>query len=167
MLQDIGVQALSIHGRTRNQLYKGISDWTLIGEAKNNPRLHIPIIGNGDITSAEIALEMKNKYGVDGLMIGRGAIGNPWLFKEIKHLFETGEELPKPSMAERVAVCREHIVLSNKWKGEQVSLREIRKHYTNYFKGYYNIKPYRLRLVTAKSFDDVNQVLDELLNEYE
>lgn len=167
MLQDIGVQALSIHGRTRNQLYKGISDWTLIGEAKNNPRLHIPIIGNGDIISAEIALEMKNKYGVDGLMIGRGAIGNPWLFKEIKHLFETGEELPKPSMAERVAICREHIELSNKWKGEQVSLREIRKHYTNYFKGYYNIKPYRLRLVTAKSFDDVNQVLDELLNEFE
>jgi len=167
MLQDIGVQALSIHGRTRNQLYKGVSDWTLIGEVKNNPRIHIPIIGNGDITSAEIALEMKNRYGVDGLMIGRGAIGNPWLFKEIKHLFETGDELPKPSMVERVAICREHIILSNKWKGEQVSLREIRKHYTSYFKGYYNIKPYRLRLVTAKSFDDVNQVLDELLNEYE
>ncbi len=167
MLQDIGVQALTIHGRTRSQLYKGISDWTLIGEAKNNPRLHIPIIGNGDITSAQIALEMKNKYGVDGLMIGRGAIGNPWLFKEIKHLFETGEELAKPSMAERIEVCKAHIELSNKWKGEQVSLREIRKHYTSYFKGYYNIKPYRLRLVTAKSFEDVYQVFDELLNEFE
>ena len=167
MLQDIGVQALSIHGRTRNQLYKGISDWTLIGEVKNNPRIHIPIIGNGDITSAEIALEMKNRYGVDGLMVGRGAIGNPWLFKEIKHLFETGKALEKPNMAERVAVCKQHILLSNKWKGEQVSLREIRKHYTNYFKGYYNIKPYRLRLVTAKRFEDVYQVLDELLNEFE
>lgn len=166
MLQDIGVQALSIHGRTRSQLYKGISDWTLIGEAKNNPRLHIPIIGNGDITSAQIALEMKNKYGVDGLMIGRGAIGNPWLFKEIKYLFETGEELEKPNMAERIKICKQHIELSNKWKGEQVSLREIRKHYTNYFKGYYNIKPYRLRLVTAKSFEEVFQVFDELLEEY-
>ena len=167
MLQDVGVQALSIHGRTRSQLYKGVSDWTLIGEAKNNPRLHIPIIGNGDITSAQIALDMKNKYGVDGLMIGRGAIGNPWLFKEIKYLFETGEELERPNMAERIKICKQHIELSNKWKGEQVSLREIRKHYTNYFKGYYNIKPYRLRLVTAKSFEDVFQVFDELLNEYE
>jgi nifR3 family TIM-barrel protein len=167
MLQDVGVQALSIHGRTRSQLYKGVSDWTLIGEAKNNPRLHIPIIGNGDITSAQIALDMKNKYGVDGLMIGRGAIGNPWLFKEIKYLFETGEELDRPNMAERIKICKQHIELSNKWKGEQVSLREIRKHYTNYFKGYYNIKPYRLRLVTAKSFEDVFQVFDELLNEYE
>ncbi len=167
MLQDTGIQALSIHGRTRNQLYKGISDWTLIGEVKNNPRIHIPIIGNGDISSADIALSMKEKYGVDGLMIGRGAIGNPWLFKEIKHLLETGEQLPKPNMAERVAVCKEHIYLSNKWKGEQVSLREIRKHYTNYFKGYYNIKPYRLRLVTAKSFEDIFQILDELLNEFE
>ena len=167
MLQDVGIQALSIHGRTRNQLYKGVSDWTLIGETKNNPRIHIPIIGNGDITSAQNALDMKNKYGVDGLMIGRGAIGNPWLFKEIKYLFETGKELEKPNMEERVKVCKKHIELSNKWKGEQVSLREMRKHYTNYFKGYYNIKPYRLRLVTAKSFEDVYQVFDELLNEFD
>ena len=162
-LQDIGVQAITIHGRTRNQLYKGISDWTLIGEAKNNPRLHIPVIGNGDITSAKIALEMKNRYGVDGLMVGRGAMGNPWIFREIKHLLTTGEELPLPNMAERIRVCKEHIALSIKWKGEQVSNREMRKHYTNYFKGYRNIKPFRMRLVTANSFEELNKVFDEML----
>jgi nifR3 family TIM-barrel protein len=166
-LQDIGVQALTIHGRTRNQLYKGEADWQLIGETKNNPRVHIPIIGNGDITSAKIALEKKNKYGVDGLMIGRGSIGNPWIFRDIRHILQTGEELPPPSMSERVEICKNHIVQSIKWKGEDVSLREIRKHFSNYFRGYYNIKPYRMRLVTAKSFDDVNQVFKELLQEYE
>jgi nifR3 family TIM-barrel protein len=166
-LQDIGVQALTIHGRTRNQLYKGEADWQLIGETKNNPRVHIPIIGNGDITSAKIALEKKNKYGVDGLMIGRGSIGNPWIFRDIRHILQTGEELPPPSMSERIEICKNHIVQSIKWKGEDVSLREIRKHFSNYFRGYYNIKPYRMRLVTAKSFDDVNQVFEELLQEYE
>jgi nifR3 family TIM-barrel protein len=165
-LQDIGVQAITIHGRTRNQLYKGISDWTLIGETKNNPRLHIPVIGNGDITSAAIALEMKNRYGVDGLMVGRGAMGNPWIFKEIKHLISTGEELPLPTMAERIKVCKEHIALSIKWKGEQVSNREMRKHYTNYFKGYRNIKPFRMRLVTANSFEELDKIFDEMLEEF-
>lgn len=166
-LQDVGVQALTIHGRTRNQLYKGEADWQLIGETKNNPRIHIPIIGNGDITSARIALEKRNKYGIDGLMIGRGSIGNPWIFRDIHHLLKTGEELPPPSMAERIDICKEHILQSVKWKGEEVSLREIRKHFSNYFKGYSNIKPYRMRLVTANSFDEVNQVFAELLQEYE
>jgi len=166
-LQDVGVQALTIHGRTRNQLYKGEADWTLIGEAKNNPRIHIPIIGNGDISSAAIALEMRNRYGVDGLMVGRGSMGNPWIFREIKHLINTGEELPPPSMEERVEVCKNHIKLSIKWKGEQVSNREMRKHYTNYFKGYRNIKPFRMRLVTANSFEEVMRVFDEMLDVYE
>lgn len=165
-LQDVGVQALTIHGRTRNQLYKGEADWTLIGEAKNNPRIHIPIIGNGDISSAAIALEMRNRYGVDGLMVGRGSMGNPWIFREIKHLLNTGEELPPPSMEERVEVCKNHIKLSIKWKGEQVSNREMRKHYTNYFKGYRNIKPFRMRLVTANSFEEVMRVFDEMLDVY-
>ncbi len=165
-LQDIGVQAISIHGRTRNQLYKGVSDWTLIGETKNNPRLKIPVIGNGDINSASVALAMINKYGVDGLMVGRGAIGNPWIFREIHHLISTGEELDPPSIEERVAVCRNHIQQSIRWKGEAVSLREMRKHFSNYFKGYKNIKPHRMRLVTAKSFEDIEQVFTDLLQEY-
>ena len=162
-LQDIGVQALSIHARTRNQMYKGEADWTLIGETKNNPRLHIPIIGNGDITSASIALEMKNRYGVDGLMIGRATLGRPWIFKEIRHLLTTGKELPLPNMKERIEICKKHILLSIKWKGEPLSIREMRKHYTNYFKGYPNIKPYRNRLVRVQSFEELYAIFEEML----
>ena len=165
-LQDAGIKALAIHGRTRNQLYKGEADWTLIGEVKNNPRMHIPIIGNGDIDSARRAIEWKNRYGVDGLMIGRPSIGNPWIFKEIRHLHETGEELPPPDIQERVRVVRQHIEQSIRWKGEQRSIREIRKHLSNYFKGFFNVKPYRLRLVTANSFEEVEAVLDEMLVVY-
>ncbi len=166
-LQDAGAQALTIHGRTRNQLYKGEADWTLIGAAKNNPRVHIPIIGNGDITSATFAKEMINRYGIDGLMVGRGSIGRPWIFKEIRHYLNSGEELPLPSMQERVEICKQHILLSMKWKGENVSIREMKKHYTNYFKGYQNIKPYRNRLVTSKSFDEVYQIFEEMLLVFE
>ena len=161
-LQDVGIEALTIHGRTRNQMYKGVADWTLIGEAKNNPRLHIPIIGNGDIDSAAAAVSFMNKYGVDGLMVGRATVGNPWIFQQIKHLIETGNELPMPNMAERIEVCKRHIDLSIKWKGEQLSIREMRKHYSNYFKGYRNIKPFRLKLVTSNSIEEVYQILGEL-----
>ncbi len=161
-LQDIGVQALTIHGRTRQQMYKGVADWTLIGETKNNPRVNIPIIGNGDILSAKAAEHYMKNYGVDGLMVGRATIGNPWIFKQIKHLLNTGEELPPPDMLERIEVCKKHLELSLKWKGEQLSIREMRKHYSNYFKGYRNIKPYRMRLVTSESIEEVHQVLAEL-----
>ncbi|OYT10630.1 MAG: tRNA dihydrouridine synthase DusB [Bacteroidetes bacterium 4572_112] len=163
-LQDVGVEALTIHGRTRNQMYKGVADWTLIGEAKNNPRLHIPIIGNGDISSAAVAVDYMNRYGVDGLMVGRATIGNPWIFKQIKHLIATGNELEAPSMDERIEVCKNHLQLSLKWKGEQLSIREMRKHYSNYFRGYRNIKPFRLRLVTSNSVEEVHQILEELAN---
>lgn len=166
-IQDVGAQALTIHGRTRSQLYKGEADWTLIGETKNNPRIHIPIIGNGDITSAQKALEYKNRYGIDGLMVGRGAIGNPWIFREIKHLLEHGVEMTPPSMAERIEVCKNHIQQSIQWKGEQVSIREMRKHYSTYFKAYRGIKPYRLRLVTSNSIEEVHQIFEEMLQVFE
>ncbi len=167
MLQDVGVQALTIHGRTRNQLYKGEADWTLIGETKNNPSVKIPIIGNGDITSAEKALELMNRYGVDGLMIGRASIGNPWIFSDTRHLFTTGKPAPAPSMRERIEVCKRHIQLSVQWKGEKVSIREMRKHYTSYFKAYPGIKPFRMRLVTANHLEEVYAVFDELLQTFE
>ncbi len=166
-LQDVGAAAITIHGRTRNQLYTGQADWTLIGETKNNPRLKIPVIGNGDITSAEIALQKRNQYGVDGLMIGRGAIGNPWLFREIKHLFATGQTLPPPNMQERVELCRKHIQSSIQWKGEKVAGREMRKHYTLYFKGYPHFKSYRMRLVTVETFDEIEQIFTEMLANFE
>ncbi len=161
-LQDVGVQALTIHGRTRQQMYKGEADWTLIGETKNNPRVNIPIIGNGDISSAKVAVDLINRYGVDGLMVGRATIGNPWIFAQIKHLINTGEELQSPSMLERIEVCKNHLDQSIIWKGEQLSIREMRKHYSSYFKGFRNIKPFRLRLVTSNSIEEVHQILDEL-----
>ena len=158
-LQDIGVAALSIHGRTRAQLYKGEADWSYIAEVKNNPRIHIPIFGNGDIDSPEKALEYKNRYGVDGIMIGRASIGYPWIFNEIKHFMATGEKLPVPGMKERVDAAREHLMMSVKWKGERLGIAEMKRHYTNYFKGVAHFKEYRTKLVT--SFD-LNEVLDLL-----
>ncbi len=158
-LQDVGIQAISIHGRTRKQMYKGEADWSLIAEVKNHPRIHIPVIGNGDIDSPEKALKYKNKYGVDGIMIGRASIGYPWIFREIKHFVKTGEHLAPPSVEERVAAARQHFTHSVAWKGEKLGILEMRRHYTNYFKGFTNIKQYRTRLVTA---DDGNEVLDTL-----
>jgi len=158
-LQDVGIQAISIHGRTRKQMYKGEADWSLIAEVKNHPRIHIPVIGNGDIDSPEKALKYKNKYGVDGIMIGRASIGYPWIFREIKHFVNTGEHLAPPSVEERVAAARQHFTHSVAWKGEKLGILEMRRHYTNYFKGFTNIKQYRTRLVTA---DDGNEVLDTL-----
>lgn len=158
-LQDIGVEALSIHGRTRAQMYKGEADWTMIAEVKNNPRIKIPIFGNGDIDSPEKALEYRNRYGVDGIMIGRAAIGYPWIFNEIKHFFATGEHLPAPGITDRVEAARDHLQMSVKWKGERLGIAEMKRHYTNYFKGVAHFKDYRMKLVT--SFD-LNEILDTL-----
>lgn len=161
-LQDVGVQALTIHGRTRAQLYKGFADWEKIGEVKNNPRIKIPIFGNGDMDTPEKVLEMKNKYGVDGIMIGRASIGYPWIFNEIKHFIKTGEHLAPPSLEERVKVCRTHLTKSIEWKGEHVGIVEMRRHYGNYFKGLPNFKDTRTKLVTTDSIAEINDILDEV-----
>ncbi len=158
-LQDIGVEALSIHGRTRAQMYKGEADWSHIAEVKNNPRIKIPIFGNGDIDTPEKALEYKNRYGVDGIMIGRASIGYPWIFNEVKHFMETGEHLPVPGVKDRVEAARDHLMMSVKWKGERLGVVEMKRHYTNYFKGIAHFKEYRTKLVT--SFD-LQEILDML-----
>jgi nifR3 family TIM-barrel protein len=165
-LQDIGIQALSIHGRTRAQMYKGPADWTLIGEVKNNPRIKIPIFGNGDISSPEIAMERKNKYGIDGVMIGRAAIGNPWIFNQIKHFMKTGAHLPQPTIEERVNVCHTHLQKAIEWKGERLGIFETRPHYTNYFKGFPDFKEFRLRLVTTDNYQQLQSVFTEIVNHY-
>ncbi len=161
-LQDIGIEALTVHGRTRVQMYKGEADWTLIGKVKENPRIRIPIFGNGDIDSPEKALAYKNRYGVDGIMIGRASIGYPWVFNEIKHYLRTGERLPGPTMAERVAACRKHLDFSVRWKGDKVGIFEMRRHYTNYFRGIDHFKPFRMRLVEAPTHAEVVEVLAEV-----
>ncbi|MBK5270383.1 MAG: tRNA dihydrouridine synthase DusB, partial [Bacteroidia bacterium] len=165
-LQDVGIKALAIHGRTRTQMYKGEADWALIGKIKNNPRIQIPIFGNGDIDSPEKAVEYKNRYGVDGIMIGRAAIGYPWIFNEIKHFVATGEHLPAPTIADRIAVCRKHLQLSVQWKGSVVGINEMRRHYANYLKGLPNIKEFRNRLVTLPKEEEVNEVLNEVAITY-
>jgi len=165
-LQDIGIAALSIHGRTRTQMYKGEADWTLIGKVKNNPRIQIPIFGNGDITSPEKALLYKNRYGVDGIMIGRAAIGYPWIFDEIKHFMNTGEHLPSPSITKRVDVCKKHLRRSFEWKGPVVGILEMRRHYANYLKGLPNIKEYRSKLVTMNNIEEIESVLSEIERVY-
>jgi len=165
-LQDVGIQAISIHGRTRKQMYKGQADWSLIAETKNNPRLHIPVFGNGDIDSGAKALEYRNKYGVDGIMIGRASIGYPWIFDEIKYYFEHGVEKAKPTVKERVAAAREHFEMSLKWKEERYAIMETRKHYTNYFRGLSHFKPYRSKLVTIEDPNEVLRTLDEIEQEY-
>ena len=165
-MQDIGVQALAIHGRTRCQLYKGEADWTLIGKVKNNPRMHIPIFGNGDIDSPQKTLEYKNRYGVDGIMIGRAAIGYPWIFREIKHYLQTQTILPPPTLQERIEVCRTHLFKSVEWKGPIVGINEMRRHYTNYLKGLPGIKEFRYKLVTLNSPEAVNEVLEEISTHY-
>ena len=165
-LQDVGIQALAIHGRTRKQMYKGEADWTEIGKIKNNPRMHIPIIGNGDIDSPEKAVAYKNRYGVDGIMIGRASIGYPWIFREIKHYVKTGEHLPPPNVNERVVAAKQHVKHSIEWKGVKLGILEMRRHYTNYFKAFPGIKPYRTRLVTASHPEEVIAILDEIENKY-
>ena len=161
-LQDVGIQAISIHGRTRKQMYKGEADWSLIAAVKENPRIHIPVFGNGDVDSPEKAKEKKDIYGVDGIMIGRGAIGYPWIFNEIKHYLRTGEQLEKPTMKERLNLCREHLEFSLRWKGDVLGIVETRRHYTNYFKNISNFKEYRMRLVTANDPQEIFDTLNEI-----
>jgi len=161
-LQDVGVQALTVHARTRAQMYKGHSDWTHIERIKNNPRITMPIFGNGDIDSPEKALEYKNRFGLDGMMIGRAAIGYPWIFNEIKHYFKTGEKLAQPTMEDRVEAARNHLTWSMDWKGERVGIVEMRRHYTNYFKGIPGFKEYKQKLVTTDDAEGLFRTLDEI-----
>jgi len=165
-LQDVGIKALTIHGRTRSQMYKGVADWRLIREIKRNPGIKIPIFGNGDIDSPQKAAAWRMEFGVDGMMIGRAAIGYPWIFREIKHFFTTGEFLEKPTMTERVDVCRTHLIKSIEWKGPKTGIFEMRRHYSNYFKGVDHFKDYRSRLVLASTFEEVNEILFEVAENY-
>ena len=161
-LQDVGIQAISIHGRTRVQMYKGEADWIPIAEVKNNPRMHIPVFGNGDVHSPEAAIRMRDDFGLDGAMIGRASIGNPWFFKEVKHYLETGTHLEAPTMAERVEAARRHLQMSIEWKGEKLAVFETRRHYTNYFKGIPHFKEYRMKMVTSDEASDVFAAFDEV-----
>ncbi len=162
-LQDVGCKAISIHGRTRSQMYKGIADWSWISKVKNNPRMHIPVFGNGDVDSPEKAMEMRDSYGLDGAMIGRASIGNPWFFKQVKHYFKTGEYLEPVSLEERVNAARRHLQMAIDWKGETLGVFETRRHYSNYFKGIPNFKEYRTKMVTSDRASDVFDVFDEVL----
>ena len=166
-LQDVGIKALAIHGRTRSQLYKGNADWEPIARVKNNQRIKIPIFGNGDIDSPEKALAYQNRYGVDGIMIGRAAIGYPWIFNEIRHFLQTGEHLPPPTILQRVDVIRRHLHRSVEWKGLKAGVNEMRRHYTNYLRGLPNIKDFRLQLVTVSEVDQIDEILLNIENHYE
>lgn len=159
-LQDVGIEAISIHGRTRKQMYKGDADWSLIAEVKNNPRMRIPVFGNGDIDTPEKALEYRNRYGVDGIMIGRASIGYPWIFNEIKHFFKTGEHLAPPTIEDRVDACIRHLEMSVEWKGEVLGIAEMKRHYTNYFKGISHFKDHRMKLVTSFQLEEIRNELN-------
>src|SRR5699024_9878478 len=161
-LQDVGIKSIAIHGRTRKQMYKGSADWSYLAAAKNNPRMHIPVFGNGDVNSPERAMEMRDKYGLDGAMVGRATIGNPWFFREVKHYFKTGEKLARPSMTERVEAARRHLRTSIDWKGEKLGVLETRRHYSQYFKGIPGFKPYRVKMVTSDDAEDVFATFDEI-----
>lgn len=165
-LQDVGCKAISIHGRTRAQMYKGSANWKPIADVKNNQRMHIPVFGNGDITSPEKAMEMRDVYGLDGAMIGRASIGSPWFFNQVKHFFETGEHLPSPTIAERVEIARRHLQMAIDWKGETLGVLETRRHYTNYFKGIPHFKEYRMKMVTSDDANDVFAALDEVYEKF-
>jgi len=165
-LQDVGCKAISIHGRTRAQMYKGVADWAPIAEVKNNQRMHIPVFGNGDVSSPEKAMEMRDSYGLDGAMIGRATIGNPWFFKQIKHYFKTGNHLAPPTMAERTEAARRHLQMAIDWKGERLGVVETRRHYTNYFKGIPHFKEYRMKMVTTDDAKGVFEVFDEVIENF-
>lgn len=165
-LQDTGIAALSIHGRTRCQLYKGDADWSYIAEVKNNPRIHIPIFGNGDVDSPERAVEYRDRYGVDGIMMGRAAIGYPWIFREVKHYMATGEKLPPPSIRERIDVIKKHLYGSVSWKGPVAGINEMKRHYASYLHGLPNIKDFRNRLVVLKTPEEIDEVLAEIEERY-
>ena len=159
-LQDVGIEAISIHGRTRKQMYKGDADWTLIREVRNNPRMTIPVFGNGDIDTPEKAVAYRKEYGVDGIMIGRASIGNPWIFNQIKHYMQTGEHLPKPDIRAKAEAAIEHLEMSVKWKGEILGVAEMKRHYTNYFKGIEHFKETRMKLVTSSDLIEIREILD-------
>lgn len=163
-LQDVGIEAISIHGRTRKQMYKGAADWSLIAEVKNNSRMKIPVFGNGDIDSPEKAIDYKNRYGVDGIMVGRATIGNPWFFKEVKHFIEYGEKIPHPTIKDRCRIALEHLELSIKWKGEKLGINEMKRHYSNYFRGIANIKEIRGELVQSNDLLEIQQLIAEIEN---
>nr|WP_282100248.1 tRNA dihydrouridine synthase DusB [Aquimarina sp. MMG016] len=165
-IQDVGAKAIAIHGRTRAQMYKGNADWKPIAEVKNNPRMHIPVFGNGDVDTPERAMEMRDQYGLDGAMIGRASIGYPWFFKEVKYYFETGEHLPPPTIEERVIAARRHLQMAIDWKGEKLGVFETRRHYTNYFKGIPHFKEYRTKMVTSDHPDDVFAAFDEVQEKF-
>ncbi len=165
-LQDVGIKAISIHGRTRAQMYKGDADWAPIAQVKNNPRMHIPVFGNGNVNTPERAAIMRDKYGLDGAMIGRASIGYPWFFREVKHYFKTGEHLAPPTMKERVDVARRHLEMAISWKGEKLGVFETRRHYTNYFKGIPNFKEYRMKMVTSDDAASVFDAFEEVLQEF-
>lgn len=165
-LQDVGAKAIAIHGRTRSQMYKGLAKWEPIADVKNNPRMHIPVFGNGDVDNPEKALLMRDKYGLDGAMIGRASIGNPWFFAQVKHFFKTGEHLIPPTIAERVQMAKRHLKMAIKWNGDHAGLFETRRHYTNYFKGIPHFKEYRLRMVTSDSKEAVFKVFEEVLEKF-
>ena len=165
-LQDVGCAAISIHGRTRAQMYKGDADWKPIAAVKNNPRMHIPVFGNGDVNTPERAVEMRDEYGLDGAMIGRASIGNPWFFNQVKHFFKTGEHMPSPTILQRVEAARRHLQMSIDWKGETLGVLETRRHYTNYFKGIPHFKEYRTRLVTSNASEDVFATLADVESEW-
>ena len=165
-LQDVGIKAISIHGRTRKQMYKGEADWTLIGEVKNNPRMNIPVFGNGDINSGEKALEMKKKYGIDGVMIGRAAIGYPWIFNEIKSYLKNKENISKPTIEDRVRVCKRHLKHSIAWKGERLGIFETRRHYTNYFRGIPHFKDHRIKLVSSENPSEIIEILESIKDKF-
>jgi nifR3 family TIM-barrel protein len=161
-LQDVGAKAIAIHGRTRAQMYKGEADWTMIAEVKNNQRMTIPVFGNGDVNSPEKARIMRDDYGLDGAMIGRASIGNPWFFKQVKEYLETKKTICQPSLEERIITAKRHLEMAIKWKGERLGLLETRRHYSNYFRGIANFKPFRTRLVTGETTQEVMTVFDEL-----
>ena len=161
-LQDVGIAAISIHGRTRSQMYKGRADWALISDVKNNSRMKIPVFGNGDVDSPEAALEMKNKFGLDGAMIGRASIGNPWIFNQIKHYFKSGEKLEEPKIIDKIDLVQRHFEMSVKWKGHKLAIYETRKHYSRYFKGLENIKKFKLKLISSNSVEEVMGSLQDL-----
>jgi len=166
-LQDVGAKAISIHGRTRAQMYKGNADWTLIREVKNNQRMFIPVFGNGDVNSPERARVMRDEYGLDGAMIGRASIGNPWFFKEVKQYLKNRERLDPPTIDERIITAKRHLEMSIKWKGERLGLLETRRHYSNYFKGIPDFKPYRTKLVTSDTLEEIMEVFLDLENKKE
>jgi nifR3 family TIM-barrel protein len=165
-LQDVGIKAISIHGRTRVQMYKGEADWKPIAQVKNNQRMHIPVFGNGDVDTPEAAVKMRDEFGLDGAMIGRASIGYPWFFKEVKHFFETGEHLAPPTMQERVDAARRHLQMAIDWKGEKLGVFETRRHYTNYFKGIPHFKEYRMKMVTSDDAADVFAAFDEVQEKF-